>query len=91
GLRKGRLRDRQQLVLQSELRFPLFWRFASVVFMEHGKVGEDLADLSSNEFHPGFGAGLRFAVNRKRKINFRLDVARVDDRIGVAAAFSEAF
>lgn len=91
GLAKGRLRDAQQLVLQSELRFPSLWRFSAVTFAEAGKVGADLEELGSNEFHYSFGAGLRFSVNPQRKLNFRTDVAWVDGAVGVTASFGEAF
>jgi hemolysin activation/secretion protein len=91
GLSKGRLRDEQQLVLQSELRIPLVWRFSSVVFAEAGKVGQNLSELQDKGFHYGLGAGVRISVNPQRKLNFRTDVAWVDGGIGAAASFAEAF
>jgi len=90
-LDKGRLRDEQQLVLQSELRFPIVWRFSGTAFAEAGKVGKDVSDLQENEFRYGFGAGVRFSVNPQRKLNFRTDVAWIDGGVGVAASFGEAF
>jgi len=90
GLVKGRLRDAQQLVLQSELRFPSLWRFSAVTFAEAGKVGADLEELGDNEFHYSFGAGLRFSVNPRRKLNFRVDAAWVDGGVGITASFGEA-
>jgi len=91
GLAKGRLRDNQQWVLQSELRFPLFWRFSGTTFAEAGKVGKNMIELRRNEFHTSLGGGLRFNVNPSRRLNFRVDIAHVDDGMGVAASFGEAF
>ncbi len=91
GLDKGRLRDQQQLVLQSELRFPIHWRFSGTAFAEAGKVGKDVSELRDNAVHYGFGAGVRFSVNPQRRLNFRTDVAWIDGGVGVAASFGEAF
>lgn len=91
GLSKGRLRDRQQVSLQSEVRFPLVWRFSGTAFAEASKVGKDLGALKDNDFHTSLGGGIRFAVNPRRKLNFRTDVAWVDGGIGAAASFGEAF
>lgn len=91
GLSKGRLRDRQQLSLQSEVRFPIAWRFSGTAFAEAAKVGRDLDALRDNGFHTSLGGGIRFAVNPRRKLNFRTDVAWVDGGIGAAASFGEAF
>jgi len=91
GIEKGWLRDREQLVLQSELRFPTPWRISGVAFGEIGKVGPDLEDLMGNSFHYAVGGGIRIPVNRERRLNFRLDLAWVGDGIGAAASFGEAF
>lgn len=91
GLEKGRLRDRQSLVGQAELRFPIAGSFFGTAFAEAGKVGGNANELVKNEFHPGFGAGLRYQVESERKLNFRIDMAWVDNGLGAAASFGEAF
>lgn len=91
GLEKGRLRDKQELVYQSELRHDLPWKMAMVGFAEAGKVGRDFGQLTDNKFYYSFGGGLRISVNEERKLNFRLDVAHVDGGVGMAASFGEAF
>jgi outer membrane protein assembly factor BamA len=45
GVEKGWLRDRQQFVAQSELRFPTPWWISGVAFAEMGKVGDDFEEL----------------------------------------------
>lgn len=91
GLEKGRLRGRQEMIFQSELRFPTPWWISGVAFCEAGKVGDDPGELFDNAFHLAYGAGVRLPVHAERRLNFRLDVAWVDDRLGVAASFGEAF
>lgn len=91
GLEKGRLRDRQSAVGQAELRFPIAGAFFGTAFAEAGKVGGNANELAKNEFHPGFGAGLRYQVESERKLNFRIDLAWVDNGLGAAASFGEAF
>lgn len=91
GLTKGRLADRQQLNLQGEWRFPLFWRFGAATFVDAGKVGSDASELWRNRFHYAFGAGGRFALNPSRKVNIRGDLAWVDEGIGMTIYFKEAF
>jgi len=91
GLTKGRLRDRQQFVLQSELRIPLSGKFSSVLFADAGKVGSDMSSLVDHQFHYDVGGGLRYSLNSERRFNFRIDVSYVDNGIGAAASFGEAF
>lgn len=91
GMKKGRLSDRQQLVLQGEWRVPLFWRFGAAVFAEAGKVGEDAGALLEGEFRHVFGMGGRFTLNRSRRLNVRGDLSWVDDGIGMTVYYKEAF
>lgn len=91
GVEKGWLRDRQQFVAQSELRFPTPWWISGVAFAEMGKVGDDFEELAGNRFHYALGGGVRLPVNRERRLNFRLDLAWVGDGMGAAASFGEAF
>ncbi len=91
GLEKGRLRDRQQVVLQGEWRVPLFWRFQAAAFGEAGKVGPYFAQLMRNDFHYAAGVGGRFALNTKRRVNVRGDLSWVDGGIGMTIYFKEAF
>lgn len=91
GLEKGRLQDKQQLVFQGEWRVPLAWRFSAAAFAEAGKVGPYASELMRNDFHYAFGAGGRIALNPKRKVNVRADLAWVDGGIGMTVYYKEAF
>lgn len=91
GLDKGRLRDRQEWVLQAEGRFPIGRSFACVGFVDAAKVGSDPDFLWKEEFHESAGIGVRYALNRERGINLRMDLAWVDGGSAAAISFKEAF
>lgn len=91
GLSKGRLRDRQQAVLQMEWRVPMPWRFSMAAFVEAGKVGGYFSDLLKEETRYAIGAGPRFSLNPKRQVNVRADLAWVDGGLGMSVYYKEAF
>ncbi|MBN2434969.1 MAG: BamA/TamA family outer membrane protein [Spirochaetes bacterium] len=84
GYLNDRYRGRNMYALQTELRFPfVFWdntrflkRLSAVVFGGAGSVSNDVTKLLSTKLHYAAGAGLRFALNDKEKINLRLDFTR---------------
>jgi outer membrane protein assembly factor BamA len=73
GYYAGRYRDRNQVVLQTEYRAPLFWRLGAVVFGGIGNVGKRSNDLNFTELKYSYGGGLRVALNKTEKLNLRLD------------------
>ena len=73
GYYNGRYRDKNMFVIQSEYRFPLFWRLGAVVFGDCGNVGSSLSDLGFDYLKYSFGGGLRVALNKAEKLNLRLD------------------
>jgi len=73
GYYAGRYRDKQLLVFQSEYRLPLYKRFGAVAFGGLGDVGKNINDFSMNNLKYSYGAGLRFALTKKEKLNLRLD------------------
>lgn len=73
GYYDGRFKDYDLLVLQSEFRFPVYKRFSAVVFGGTGTVGRTFADYSLRDLKYSYGGGLRIAVNKKEKLNIRLD------------------
>lgn len=91
GIEKGRYRDRHLLSLQSEFRAPLWWRFSYTLFAHAAQVGANGGGVISANPHLGAGAGLRFALNTRRKVNARADAAIVDGKLGLAVYVREAF
>ena len=71
GYYEGRYRGRQLVAAQAEYRFPIWRRFGGVAFGGIGDVGNRLADFQ----HPkaAGGAGLRFAFDRRERLNVRAD------------------
>lgn len=73
GYYDGRYKDKQQLIFQGEYRFQIYKRFGGVAFGGAGNVSRDAIDYSFSELKYSYGGGLRFALNKKEKLNLRID------------------
>lgn len=73
GYYDGRYKDNHLLIFQSEFRFPVYKRFSAVAFGGTGNVSHRFTDYSLNELQYSFGGGIRFAVDKKEKLNIRMD------------------
>jgi outer membrane protein assembly factor BamA len=73
GYYAGRYRDKNQAVLQAEYRVYLFWRLGAVAFGDMGNVGKDLQEINFQYLKYSYGGGLRVALNKKEKLNLRMD------------------
>ncbi|SFC81275.1 Surface antigen [Spirosoma endophyticum] len=73
GFYDGRYRSKNQVVVQAEYRIPLFWRLGAVGFAGIGNVGSHVSDLNFDELKYSFGGGLRLSLNRKERLNLRVD------------------
>jgi len=91
GYIEGRYRDKQLLILQSEYRIPLFWRFGAVFFGGVGRVANQVEELTFDDLHFNYGAGIRFTLDAKEKLNLRLDVGVGGKKTGFYLTFGEAF
>jgi outer membrane protein assembly factor BamA len=84
-------RDRHLLLLQTELRFPIVWRFKGVVFAAAGSVfgtpGERM------HWRPNGGVGLRVEFDRKQRQHLRMDYGwgEFPGNSGFYLTFGEAF
>jgi outer membrane protein assembly factor BamA len=74
GLYTGRYLDRNSLAMQLEYRFPLYWRFAGVLFASEGAVARNADGFELSSFHPAFGGGLRILLDTEKHIAIRIDV-----------------
>ena len=61
------------LVLQSEFRLPIFKRIGVVGFGSIGNVGNNFTEITNSEIKYSYGGGIRFALNKKEKLNLRID------------------
>ncbi|MDX1653427.1 MAG: BamA/TamA family outer membrane protein [Brumimicrobium sp.] len=73
GYAENRFRDHHFAGFQVEYRFPVWWRFGMVVFSGLGDVFRYPSDLQLNTLKYSFGAGIRFSVNPKERLNVRFD------------------
>lgn len=73
GYYDGRYRDKSQVVIQGEYRIPLKGRFGAVAFANLGNVGSSLSEIGFKDLKYSAGTGLRFALDKKEKLNLRLD------------------
>lgn len=73
GYYEGRYKDLNQLIVQGEYRFPVYKRFGAVLFGGGGNVSRSMTDYAINDLKFSYGAGLRFALDKKEKLNLRVD------------------
>ncbi len=73
GYYNGRYRDKNQAVIQTEYRVPLFWRLGMVGFVGLGEVSNSLKDFGWDCIRYSYGGGLRVALNKTERLNLRLD------------------
>lgn len=90
GWFSGQLRGRRLLAVEVEYRWPIRERWALVAFGSAGRVSEDLRSFSFKELRVSGGAGLRFSVDRRERVNIRLDLA-YGDSFYPYLQFREAF
>lgn len=92
GYYDGRYTDKNLLAFQAEYRFHLIGRFGMVVFTGAGRVGKSASEIFSFEhLKPSIGTGLRYAIDKKEKLNLRLDFGVGDRSDGFYFNIIEAF
>jgi len=95
GFYEGRYRDENYIAVQAEYRFPLFWRIGGSAFFGAGEVASHFKDFNLHNIRLAGGAGIRASVDKKEKINLRLDVGlsgfRETSDVGVYLTIMEAF
>lgn len=91
GILGTRFRDRRLLMSQIEFRFPIHGRVSGVAFGGIGDVFRTLSDIGFDTLKYGVGGGVRVALNRRERINLRLDVGLSPWESGVYLRMLEAF
>jgi outer membrane protein assembly factor BamA len=91
GYPAGRYRDNYYLAGQTELRFPIYWRFGGVLFFGAGKVQEQLTEFFFKDLKIAGGFGLRFQMSKDKKINFRFDMGFTPEGFSFYFNLLEAF
>ncbi|NCI46404.1 BamA/TamA family outer membrane protein [Sediminibacterium sp. WSJ-3] len=73
GFYEGRYRDINQLVLQGEYRLHVKGRFGLALFAGTGSVAANWREYALDDLRHSMGAGLRVALDKKEKLNLRID------------------
>lgn len=73
GFYQGRYRAKNMVTLLGEYRTKLIGRFNGVIFGGFGEVYNKTNELSLSSIKYSVGAGIRFALLTKEKLNLRLD------------------
>lgn len=73
GFYQGRYTDKSFFSGILEYRAPIWSRFSACAFIGGGEVYHDLTSIKLSAMHFSFGGGIRFAVNKKERLNMRID------------------
>jgi len=91
GYEFERFRDRNMILFQDDLRFPITGPIGGALFAAAGRVASEFGDLFGGKYHASCGGGLRYYFNKKDRLLVRLDYARGSDSTGYYISFGEAF
>jgi outer membrane protein assembly factor BamA len=91
GYYSGRYRDKNCWIMQTEYRVPLFWRLGMVGFISAGDVAPKVNEFKFSTIKLAYGGGLRLMLDKKQKINLRIDVAWADPKPNFYLTLIEAF
>jgi hypothetical protein len=75
GYTTGEFQNRRMFATQAEYRLDWRKRLGFVAFGGVGGVARKWGDLRMDGLLPGAGAGLRFTLDKKNRINYRIDYA----------------
>ena len=73
GFYQGRFRDNNMSTLIAEYRIPIYKRWSACVFGGAGKVYASFRDFHPELMKYSYGAGIRFSLLEKERLNLRLD------------------
>lgn len=91
GYTTGEFQNRRMFATQAEVRRDLWRRFGVVGFAGFGGVGRKWSEFRMDELLPAGGVGLRFTLDKKNHINYRIDYAIGRAGPTLSIGVSEAF
>lgn len=92
GYYEGYHRDKQMIGWQVEYRMPVIWRFGFVAFAGNALVSEKVSKFAIQNTKTTIGTGVRFKLDKERKVNVRLDYGYSSDNTsGFYLTIGEAF
>lgn len=77
GYYRGRFRDNYLTAFQAEYRIPIYKRVGVVAFAGVGKVYNP-NEVNFTGLHYSYGTGIRVNINKRERLNLRLDYAMGD-------------
>ena len=91
GYTTGEFQNRRMFAGQAEYRLELPKRLGLVAFGGLGGVARKWGDFRTDGLLPGAGVGLRFKLDKKNHINYRIDLAVGREGHTVSIGVGEAF
>ena len=91
GLIQGRYRGKDKALIQAEIRQQFLPRWSAVLLGSTGTVGDTFSSVFHYRYHWNGGAGIRFLLQQKTGLNFRMDVATGDEGMQLYISVGEAF
>jgi hypothetical protein len=91
GYTTGEFQNRRMFATQAEYRIELPKRFGAVAFAGVGGTARRWNDFRSDQLLPAAGAGLRFKLDKRNHINYRIDVAFGRAGRTISIGLGEAF
>lgn len=91
GYTTGEFQNRRMFATQAEYRIELPRRLGLVAFGGVGGVGKRWNEFRSDQLLPAVGAGLRFKLDKKNHINYRVDFAFGREGRTISIGLGEAF
>ena len=91
GYTTGEFQNRRMFASQAEYRFELPKRLGLVAFAGVGGVAGRWGDFRSDQLLPAAGVGLRFKLDKKNHINYRIDFAYGREGHTLSIGVGEAF
>ncbi|MFC1650307.1 hypothetical protein ACFL2X_01930 [Candidatus Latescibacterota bacterium] len=91
GYENDRFFGKKLILIQQDIRFPIWGPFGGIVFAASGRVSDKVNELFSGQYHTGYGTGVRYFIDKKENMLVRFDVAFGSDTNSSYITFSEAF
>jgi outer membrane protein assembly factor BamA len=91
GYATGEFQNRRMFATQAEYRLELRKRLGVVAFGGVGGVAPKWSDFRSDSLLPAAGVGLRFKLDKKNHINYRIDFAVGREGHTISIGVGEAF
>lgn len=79
GFYQGRYRDNSMYSVIAEYRAHIYWKISACIFSGIGDVYGQSKNINQRTVKGSFGAGVRFAILEKEKLNLRIDYGYSDD------------